>query len=146
MPSPFKTIGIFGRVRNKGVIETLKALVHYLQHLDQNILIEAETAASFEDASLKIVKREELSKCCDLLIVVGGDGSLLHAIHTVVNGEIPILGINRGRLGFLTDIHPTELKKIKSILEGEYILESRFLLTATVQDHSQSIRQNDALN
>ena len=146
MPSPFKTIGIFGRVRNKGVIETLKALVHYLQHLDQNILIEAETAASFEDASLKIVKREELSKCCDLLIVVGGDGSLLHAIHTVVNGEIPILGINRGRLGFLTDIHPTELKKIKSILEGEYILESRFLLTATVQDHSQSIGQSDALN
>src|SRR3990167_1494403 len=146
MASTFKTIGIFGRVRNRGVIETLKALIDYLKHLNQNILIDAETAQSLNDYSLKTIDRDELSTHCDLLIVVGGDGSLLHAAHAVVKNQVPVLGVNRGRLGFLTDIHPTELKKIKSIIEGKYILESRFLLTAAVTLHGELLGQHDALN
>jgi NAD+ kinase len=77
---------------------------------------------------------------------VGGDGSLLHAAQTIVNDEIPVLGINRGRLGFLTDILPTELHKIKAILEGAFLLEKRFLLTATVEYGGEVLGQSDALN
>lgn len=146
MKSQFKTIGIFGRVKNTGVIETLRALISFLRSLDQDILVDAETAESLEDASLKLVNRCDISQCCNLLIVVGGDGSLLHAAHTIVNDEVPVLGINRGRLGFLTDILPTELKKIKSILEGDYILEKRFLLTAEVHHGGKSLGHGDALN
>ena len=78
--------------------------------------------------------------------MVGGDGSLLHAAHAVVKNEIPVLGVNRGRLGFLTDIHPKRLEKIKSILDGEYILEKRFLLSASVEHHGELLGQSDALN
>src|SRR5437762_13142697 len=131
MASQFKVIGIYGRVKNTGAIETLKTLIHFLQSLQQEIVVDAETAHILEDASLPRIDKSELGRRCNLLIVVGGDGSLLHAAHTISNQEIPVLGINRGRLGFLTDILPTELKKIKSILEGEYRLEKRFLLTAT---------------
>lgn len=146
MASQFKTIGIFGRVRNPGVTETLKALIQFLRNLNKDIVVDAETATALNDSSLQTVPREELGKRCDLLIVVGGDGSLLHAAHAVVQHETPVLGVNRGRLGFLTDIHPTELEKIKAILEGSYRLEKRFLLTATVLLHGEEIAKGDALN
>src|SRR5689334_21838317 len=107
MKSVFKTVGIFGRVKNEGVVETLKALSNYLQNLGQAILIDEETAESLDDTSLPLCDRKELSKCCDLIIVVGGDGSLLHAAHAIGDNEVPVVGINRGRLGFLTDILPT---------------------------------------
>lgn len=142
----FKTVGIFGRVKNAGVGETLKALVHYLSELNQNFFVESETAGQLHGENLKTISREKLGEHCDLLIVVGGDGSLLHATHTIIDQNIPVLGINRGSLGFLTDIHPTELKKIQSILQGHYTLEERFLLTATLQNSNQAIHHDDALN
>ena len=146
MNKSFKTIGIIGRLRNPGVKQTLNALAQYLKSLKQNLLIETETAESLEDTSLPTISREEIGKHCDLLIVVGGDGSLLHATHAVIDQEIPLLGINRGSLGFLTDILPTELDKIKDILDGKYTIEKRFLLTASITLHNQSIGHDDALN
>jgi NAD+ kinase len=146
MVRPFKTIGIMGRFKNPEVDETIKALIDYMSSLNEKVLIDAETAAVLKDTQLTPVSRAELIKQCDLLIVVGGDGSLLHAAQLVVNNEVPILGINRGRLGFLTDINPQNLAKIKAVLEGDYILEKRFLLTAQVTQHGKVIGQSDALN
>lgn len=146
MHSQFNIVGIYGRVRNPGVIETLKALISYLNSLGQNILVDSKTADALNDPTLHRIDRQEISRRCNLLIVVGGDGSLLHAAHSIIHDEIPVLGINRGRLGFLTDILPTQLAKIKSILEGEYRLEERFLITATVEYQGKILGQNDALN
>lgn len=146
MTGSFKTIGIFGRVKSPGVIETLKALLAYLKGLNQDIKVESETAKELHDPSLSTIECHELSKCCDLLIVVGGDGSLLHAAHTVLHEEIPVLGVNRGRLGFLTDIKPSDLEKIKAILDGHYISEKRFLLEASVEYQGKVIGQGSALN
>lgn len=146
MTIAFKTIGIIGRLKNPGVKETLKTLIDYLRNLNQNIIVETETAESINDAKLPTAHRDQLGTLTDLIIVVGGDGSMLNAAHAVVNHETPVLGINRGSLGFLTDIHPTELEKIKAILHGEYNLEKRFLLTANIQLHGKTIGQGDALN
>jgi NAD+ kinase len=147
MTKLFKTIGIIGRVKTPGVKETLKALVDFLLSLNKKILIETESALSLNyPEPLLSIEREQLGKNCDLLIVVGGDGSLLNAVHAVVEDEIPVLGINRGSLGFLTDILPTELEKIKDILDGKYLLEKRFLLTTTIKLHDDVIGHDDALN
>lgn len=146
MALQFKVIGIFGRVKNPGVVETLKSLIHYLQGLDLDILVDSEIAESLNDPALTHITRNEMGQRCDLLIVVGGDGSLLHAAHTIVNDEVPVLGINRGRLGFLTDILPTELNRIKAILEGEYLLEKRFLITASVEHDGKILGCGNALN
>src|SRR3990167_3262533 len=147
MATQFKMIGIIGRVRSPGVKETLKTLIDYLRQCKQNLLIETETAEALkEEIGLPTIARNELGKQCDLLIVIGGDGSLLHAAHAIVDQQIPELGINRGSLGFLTDIHPTKLEKIKMILEGDYILEKRFLLTATTELQGKQLGKNDALN
>ncbi len=146
MHSQFNTVGIYGRVRNAGVIETLKALISYLNSIGQAILVDSKTADTLDDTSIPRIDRQEISQRCDLLIVVGGDGSLLHAAHSIIQGDIPVLGINRGRLGFLTDILPTQLAKIKSILEGKYRLEERFLIRSTVEFQGNILGQNDALN
>lgn len=146
MTTQFKVIGIYGRVRNPGVIEALKTVIRYLQKLGQTIVIDSVTAKALDDTTLTQVPPAELSKQAELLIVVGGDGSLLHAAHTVIHNEIPVIGINRGRLGFLTDIHPTELQKIADILQGKYTLEKRFLLNATVKLHDKTLGQGSALN
>jgi NAD+ kinase len=146
MTTKFKTIGILGRVKNPGVRETLKTLIHFLQDFALDIFVEIETAEPLNDTSLKTIVREQMGKQCDLLIVVGGDGSLLHAAHAIVEHEIPVLGINRGSLGFLTDVHPTELHKIRAILEGKYILDKRFLLTTTIESNNQILCRDDALN
>jgi len=139
MRKPMKTIGVIGRVTNPGVKETLKILIDYLHHLDKKTFIDADTAAALQDTSLATLPRDKLGKNCDLVIVVGGDGSLLNAAHTLVHDEVPVLGINRGSLGFLTDIHPTELNKVKAILDGDFILEKRFLLRASIELHGSPL-------
>jgi len=146
MPNKFQTIGIFGRVKNSGVRETLKALVQFLGELSLKVYVESETAEVLDHQDIQTLSREDIGKKCDLLIVVGGDGSLLHAAHAIADYDIPVIGINRGSLGFLTDIHPTELNKIKMILEGKYTIEERFLLTTTVEYQGEIIGHDDALN
>lgn len=146
MAAGFNTIGIFGRVRNPGVVATSKTLIYFLRTLNKTVLVDSETAASLDDGTITGISRKELCEQCDLLIVVGGDGSLLHAAHDVIDAEIPMLGINRGRLGFLTDIHPAEFAKIKAILDGDYLSEKRFLLTASIELHGNALGSSNALN
>jgi NAD+ kinase len=146
MSLKFNTIGVIGRLRNPGVKETLDALVKYLVSLGKKVVIEADTAESLHENGFKIVTRDQLGKSCDLVIVVGGDGSLLSAAHAVVDQGTPVLGINRGSLGFLTDILPSDLTKIEAILNGKYTIEKRFLLAADVEQAGKHLGKDDALN
>lgn len=146
MTSQFKTVGLLGRAKTAHDKETFKALIHYLQKLNQPFHIDDEIATALDDSSLPKLPASEMSKRCNLIIVVGGDGSILQAAHRVVNDGIPILGVNRGRLGFLNDISPNQLSKIEDILNGQFILERRFLLTATVELNGEIFGQADGLN
>jgi NAD+ kinase len=146
MKSQFATVGIFGRVKTPAIAQTLMALVDYLQTLNQPFIIESETAEAITHTDITKVAREHLAQQCELLIVVGGDGSFLHASRAVMDSEIPLVGINRGKLGFLTDILPSELTHLRDILNGKYTLEKRFLLTAVVTHHEKKLSQEFALN
>ena len=146
MATPFKNIGIIGRVRNNGVRETFKKLIEVLEKLHVKIYIEADTSEILNETSHDILPREKLGEHCDMLIVIGGDGSLLHAAHIAVKQNLPVLGINRGSLGFLTDILPTELDSIANVLRGEYRIEKRFLLHTSIEIHGEKIGEDDSLN
>jgi len=146
MATPFKRIGIFGRTGSTSVNETLTALIQLLELNHYPVCVEKETADAMGHVHLPIVTKEELGQHCDLLIVVGGDGSLLHAAPIAVDQHLPVLGINRGSLGFLTDILPAKIDKIPDILQGNYFAEDRFLLTAAVQQNDKKIFENHALN
>jgi len=146
MNSQFKTLGIVGRHRNQQAAETLQELIQYLSALNLNCLLDSETAPAIPNHDLQVLSRPELCQKADLLIVIGGDGNLLHTARDAVYHHVPVLGINRGRLGFLTDILPNRFDKIKTILEGDYILEKRFLLEASVIHQDRVLGSDLALN
>src|SRR3990167_2411064 len=143
----FNRIALIGREGTAGVPETLTALIDYLHTKKKQVVLEDSTAQMTQDGRrLPLVAAKDIKKYADLLIVVGGDGSMLNAAHIAVAQELPVLGINRGRLGFLTDIHPDHLDKIDAILNGQYQEEKRFLLDASIQCDAQLVAQEAALN
>ncbi len=144
----FQKVALFGR-RVEGIEETLLAIKAYLSNYPVEVVLEPSTAELLPDSRLTVLPQTLLCKNCDLLIVVGGDGSMLNAAHMAADYGLPVLGINRGRLGFLTDIKPDELDKIDDVLSGNFIEEERFLLEATVNhlngDVSHAIALNDVV-
>ena len=142
----FKRIALMGRQRTDAINETLLALKTFLRSRQVEVVFEQETAALLSQQNKPAIPADQLAKHSDLIIAVGGDGSLLKAAHVAVNQNLPVLGINRGRLGFLTDIRPEEFSKVGAVLDGNYTEEQRFLLTASLYDHDHLIKQQDALN
>ncbi|QHG92508.1 NAD(+) kinase [Coxiella endosymbiont of Amblyomma sculptum] len=142
----FRQIALMGRKGVEGVSDTLKALKTHLVSLGRILFIEEHTAHMLDNQDLIVLPAHRLKEKADLLVVVGGDGSLLDAAHIAVPQELPVLGINRGNLGFLTDITPNNLLKINTILEGNYKKETRFLLEMTVEYKGKIITQGIALN
>lgn len=147
MGKPFKRVGLIARQRAAGAVDTLITLRNYLLNRQLELVVEEESSKCIDTTNVEIVPRSEVSKCCDLVIVVGGDGSLLNAAHEVVDDNVPVLGINRGRLGFLTDIHPSELQtEVGKVLDGKYEEEQRFLLHADIIRDGQVHNSGSALN
>ena len=110
------------------------------------MIVDNETAALLNTNQHQIVEKQKLAALVDLIIVVGGDGSLLNAAHFAAPCNVPVLGVNRGTLGFLTDINPDNLQPIAEILKGHYIEENRFMLQAHVPVDPASKEIVSALN
>lgn len=135
MNKPFKSIGIISRHSTPVIVETLESLWHFLDSLPQieAVFVESDTAKALDNISPQLINKKQLSEKCELVIVIGGDGSMLHAAHTIADQNVQLIGINRGKLGFLTDINPIDIeKKLEDILSGNYIQEKRFLLSASL--------------
>lgn len=143
----FKLIGVIGRTGNVEVVETLERLKTFLLSRQLNVVIEESMAQLLPEHGLKVCTRKEMGEACDLVIVIGGDGSLLGAARAVARYNVPVLGINRGSLGFLTDIQPDRLEEqIGEVLDGKFIIESRFLLEMELKRDGEVIGRSDALN
>ena len=133
----FNNIGLVGRSGNAPVVDTLRRLLDFLRGKDLTVFVDDLTAELVSGHGQNQCKRAELSKFCDLVIVVGGDGSMLNVAKFVASDQVPVIGINRGRLGFLTDILPDELEEgISAVLDGSYSVDSRFLLDVVVRPNS----------
>ena len=124
----FKHIFLMGSSRLKGVPETLVALTQHLAKHTVSLTIEQSTATLFDSSGFSTANTSHLPEEIDLIVVIGGDGSMINAAHTALAYQIPVLGINRGRLGFLTDISPDSLDSITEILAGDHDTEQRFFL------------------
>ena len=145
--SKFKQIGLIGRPDHSGVVETLQRLVSFLHTRGHEVSLEQETAELVADLKLPVFDRNELGARCDLVIVVGGDGSMLNAARALVDHDVPVLGVNRGRLGFLIDISPNDLEhSLAPVLDGKFREESRFMLSFEVIRDGKVIPGCSALN
>lgn len=143
--SHFQHIALIGRPGKKSA-QTLEAVIHFLRDKVTSIAIGNQTATLLPNHACLTFAKNTLPNNIDLIIVIGGDGSLLNAAAISLSQSVPVLGINRGYLGFLTDIHPSEIDQIGQILEGNYQIESRFLLCAKYNKDEQTAQLAPALN
>lgn len=142
----FHTIGVVGKVTNRSAADSVVRLVRYLKKLGTNPVIEQVTSTVLSQPETTCLL-EDMADHVELIIVVGGDGSLLSVARAVAAKGTPVLGINRGSLGFLTDIQPNELEhRVLAVLSGEYQEESRFLLEASVVRENEQQQTSLALN
>lgn len=148
MKASFNRVILYARHHrsNQGVNETLQRLTAFLEKRKLETLVDIDTAANFSTHS-PVLPREQMGKKHDLIVVVGGDGSLLSAARMAIKVDVPVIGINRGRLGFLTDISPTAIEEqLGAVLDGHYIEEKRFLLSAKIHNKKETFFRGDALN
>ena len=143
----FRNIGVIGRVDSENVVESVRQIVKMLEKRAVKIVLEKQTANALENHQLQIATRRLIGEMCDIVIVVGGDGSLLGAARDLAKHDALILGINRGQLGFLTDIAPEEIEKeVGAVLDGEYTAEQRFLLDMELSREGAPVAESNAFN
>ncbi len=148
MKNPFSVIAIIGKPRNQQAIQTHMELFRWLTSLGKTVLIDDRLRDLLLDISSEhFASLIELGRSADLAIVVGGDGNMLGAARVLSRFDISVIGVNRGNLGFLTDLDPDNFKEqLTSVLAGEFLEEKRFLLEAEIHRHGQVKSHNAALN
>lgn len=147
MQSSYQTIGIIGKPSDPSIAATLGLLYRYLQERGHGIIVDADSARFIEDLAVAARSVDTIGQHCDLAIAVGGDGTFLTATRAIVSHDIPLIGINLGRLGFLVDISPGELPdKLHDILQGRYREEKRYLLRAKIIRDGRVIHEETAVN
>ncbi len=117
---PYKTVGLIGKAAHKGAHASLNALADYLRAKHCTILVEETVAAEMDCDDFTVCDLVTIGKQADLAVVVGGDGNMLGAARVLSRFNIHVVGVNRGNLGFLTDIHPDEVvQQMDLIYNGE---------------------------
>jgi len=143
----FNTVGITGTLHKNTISTTINDLIKILLDNKVPLILEEQLSALVTKHNIPKLPRKELGKNCDLVIVVGGDGSLISVARDLAPYKTAVLGINRGNLGFLTDILPTNLElQIINVLQGNYQAEQRFLLEAYATRNKNIIGISSALN
>jgi NAD+ kinase len=147
MSQQFNKIGLFGKFGDVGVIDDIKRLAKFLRDRGHSLCIETTTAESLGSDFGPTCDLDSISGRIDLAIVIGGDGTLLHVARKMSGINVPLIGINLGRLGFLTDIPADNMEQeVGRILDGEYESEDRFMLYAEVMRGGKIAHTANAFN
>ena len=146
MGFPVRTCALVGRFSDPRVAESVATLLPHLVSRRVRVLV-SEDAELPADAPVTRVAERTFGERADLVIAVGGDGTLLYAARLVAQHGVPLVGVNRGRLGFLTDVMPQDmLGSVDAALAGELESDRRPLLTARLHHSGGEVAQAFALN
>ncbi|RXJ73848.1 NAD(+) kinase [Veronia nyctiphanis] len=148
MIKPFKTIALVGKPRHPEAIATHESLYNWLTEQGYETLVESRLKDLIDLPTDCFADLATLGERADLAIVIGGDGNMLGAARVLSQYDIYVIGVNRGKLGFLTDLDPEQYEdSLRLVLNGEYVEEHRFLLEAEVVNRQgQVVSFNTALN
>ncbi len=148
MEREFKTIALIGKYQSPDVSEAVLHLAQFLRERERMVWIEQGTASSTGlGAAYPVSTYDEIGAGADLAIVLGGDGTMLNSARRLAEYTVPMVGINQGRLGFLTDVGRDEaLDRIDEILAGKFVAESRAMLDSEVLRGEQRVFHTLALN
>jgi NAD+ kinase len=133
MNKPFSRIALVGKVEDARVADSMAALARHLRARGLAVLIDRAAEVAGLPEGVERLPIDQLGAGADLIVAIGGDGTMLFAAQLAIGRGIPLLGINRGRLGFLTDISPDDMvAAFDAVLDGRYETDVRDLLTATL--------------
>jgi len=141
----FSRVGLIVKFHDESVTSTLHDVIACLEGHGLDVVLDHSTGNLVQDRSTVAIG--EIASNCDLAVVIGGDGTLLNAARELVDHDIPLVGINRGRLGFLVDVPPnTAAKALTGIIDGEYIEENRVMLQTRVLRDGECVAASYAFN
>lgn len=148
MEREFKTIALIGKYQSPDVAEAVLRLARFLRERERTVWIEQGTASSTGlSVDFPVSTYDEIGAGADLAVVLGGDGTMLNSARRLAEYAVPMVGINQGRLGFLTDIARDDaLERIEDILAGRSVAESRALLDSEVLRAGRRVFHTLALN
>jgi len=143
----FATVALIGRYASAGIAEPLQRLAAFLAERGHDVVLDAETAQCTPLPGYRTAPAEELGRNAQLAIALGGDGTMLSIARRLAPFDVPLIGINQGRLGFLTDIALADMEKaLSAMLDGRYVEETRTLLDATLTRAAGGSERALALN
>jgi NAD+ kinase len=147
MKPHFQTVALIGKYKSPEIAEPLLKLADFLASAGLTVVVDDLTAEHLTRHPYSELALEEMGGKVDLAIVLGGDGTLLNVARMLAPFDIPLVGVNQGRMGFLTDISiDTMQHTINGMLRGEFIIEKRMLLSATVSRDEEPIFDSLAFN
>jgi NAD+ kinase len=147
MKKDFKTVALIGKYKSPEIAAPLLKLAEFLERRGIEVLIDRLTASQVRQDRYPVLALEELAQRAQLAIVIGGDGTMLNIARTLAPYEVALVGVNQGRLGFLTDISvDTMMDTIGAILDGQFVAEERMLLEGRVYPDAQRVFEELAFN
>jgi NAD+ kinase len=147
MSTSFSKVAVVGKYKSPDIAMPLLDMAHFLEERNIAVFLDPLTAANIGDCGFPSMDLHELGSHVDLAIVIGGDGTMLNIARTMAPHDVPLVGINQGRLGFLTDVTVHDMfETMEDILDGKFITESRMLLAAEVVSKDRTAFSVLALN
>jgi NAD+ kinase len=143
----FNRIGLITNSGVKAIQTTLTEVIEHLSSREREIILDKCCADLLSEHNFDVYDANELGKHCDLVIAIGGDGTMLMASHILCDFDVPLLGINLGHVGFLSDIPADDIaNSMDEILNGHYVEDVRFLLSGQVFRDGECVFEGYALN
>jgi NAD+ kinase len=147
MASGFKHAAIVGKYQARGIRPVLEEIAHFLVGQGLEVSFERDTAVATGVSDFEALSPHEMGQRCDLAVVVGGDGTMLGIARELARYGMPLVGINQGRLGFITDIPMGAYKEaLGAMVAGDYEVESRSMLEGEVWRDGEAIFEGLSLN
>jgi NAD+ kinase len=147
MPQSLKSIALVGNAKDLRVAECMLGLAAHFHARGVPVLVDPGVGLAFKPDSVAMCPEQSFATRADLIVAIGGDGTLLYAARLVAGHSVPLLGVNRGRLGFLTDVSPNcMLEDVDSVLAGRYSEDRRSLLAARLESRDGKVVRALGLN
>lgn len=133
MKFPFQNVALIGKHKAPEIAEPLLQLAAFLSSRGLNVVVDSLTAEHILNHPYPVMNLDEMASTMDLAIVIGGDGTMLNIARTLAPHHVPLVGVNQGRLGFLTDLTLDNMQQsIAAMLDGRFVTEQRLLISARV--------------
>lgn len=147
MKFPFKNVALIGKYKTPEIAAPLLHLAGFLSAKGLSVVVDSLTAEHLGQNPYPALSLDEIGRSVDLAIVLGGDGTMLNIARTLSPFRVPLVGVNQGRLGFLTDLTLDNMEvSIAAMLEGKFVTEQRLLISAQVMRDGVEVFRSSAFN